>query len=143
MKLFKCIKVCEKKMGWNNILKETKVLLAANANEKDRVEKDLHLGHVYQKLTTQQEMRSQKFLRAGELSETKGRNFNFLLVIKLHVDITVDVFPGPAVWLWSWSFLIQFPLGCATMANAGEKLHFSISWNLKMHFWHTLEADIK
>ena len=28
-------------MGWNNILKGTKVLLAANANEKDRVEKDL------------------------------------------------------------------------------------------------------
>ena len=54
----------------------------------------LHLGYVYKKLTTQQEMRSQKFLRAGELSENKGRNFYFLLVVKLHVDIIVDFFPG-------------------------------------------------
>ena len=84
-------------------MKGTNVLLTADANEKDRAEKDvmfknlLHLGHVYQKLTTHQETRSQKFLRAGEISENKSRNFIFLSVIKLHTDITVNFFPGHAV----------------------------------------------
>ena len=41
---------------------------------------------------------SQEFLRAGEVSENKGKNYNFCLAIQLYVDITVGLFPGPLQW---------------------------------------------
>ena len=51
-------------------------------------------------------------------------------MIKLHVDYTVGFFPEPAVWLWSWSILIKVLFVCASMADTGKKLHFSLSGSL-------------
>ena len=45
-------------------------------------------------------VRSQEFLRAGELSENKCENSNFFSAIKLNVDITVGFFPDSGFWLW-------------------------------------------
>ena len=54
--------------------------------------------HIYlRRISVVLQARSQEFLRAGELSENKCKNFNIFWVIKLHVEITVGFFPEPAV----------------------------------------------
>ena len=86
---------------------------------------------------------SEEFLRAGELSENKGKNSFFFSAIKLHVGIIVGFFPWPEFWLWLWLFLIKFLLVCATMAGAGGICILACLEALKTHFWCSLKANIK
>ena len=62
--------------------------------QNQRENSQISLKNLYCILT-----RSQEFLRAGGLSENKGKNYYFFLAIKLHADIVMGFFPGPAVLL--------------------------------------------